>query len=63
MEKCKKDLTIFELELIKIPLGEYTPEGEVHNIKEIVSKVIERVEKGEKHRNILRIMYKFSMVS
>ncbi|KAH9311645.1 hypothetical protein KI387_026680, partial [Taxus chinensis] len=47
VENDEKDITIVELELTGIPLGEYTPDGEVHNLKEMVSKVIERVEKGK----------------
>ncbi|KAH9325120.1 hypothetical protein KI387_005298, partial [Taxus chinensis] len=43
----EKYLTLNDLELTRIPLGESTPESEVHNLKETVSKLIERVEKGK----------------
>ncbi|KAH9303442.1 hypothetical protein KI387_015025, partial [Taxus chinensis] len=45
VDKEEKYLLVFDLELTRIPLGESTPESEVHNLRETVTRVIERVEK------------------
>ncbi|KAH9291257.1 hypothetical protein KI387_043552, partial [Taxus chinensis] len=47
LDKDEKDLSMGDLELTRISLGESTPESEVHNLRETMSKVIERVEKGK----------------
>ena len=47
-DKDEKHLSMGDLELTRIPLGESTPESEVHNLKETVSRVIERVENNRK---------------
>ncbi|KAH9297053.1 hypothetical protein KI387_028735 [Taxus chinensis] len=48
VDKAEHDLLASDLELSRIPMGESTPKSEVHNLQEIVTKVIERVEKGKK---------------
>ncbi|KAH9310152.1 hypothetical protein KI387_038063, partial [Taxus chinensis] len=46
-DKSEQDLQVSDLELSRIPMGESTPEGEIHNLQEIVTRVIGRVEKGQ----------------
>ncbi|KAH9320290.1 hypothetical protein KI387_022059, partial [Taxus chinensis] len=48
VDKSEQDLQASDLELSRIPMGESTPEGEIHNLQEIVTRVIRRVEKGQK---------------
>ncbi|KAH9313463.1 hypothetical protein KI387_044582, partial [Taxus chinensis] len=47
VDKSESDLLTSELELSRIPMGESTPEGEIHNLQETVTRVIGRVEKGQ----------------
>ncbi|KAH9313327.1 hypothetical protein KI387_028362, partial [Taxus chinensis] len=47
VDKPEQDLQASDLELSRIPMGESTPEGEIHNLQEIVTRVIGRVEKGK----------------
>ncbi|KAH9322999.1 hypothetical protein KI387_017638, partial [Taxus chinensis] len=46
-DKNEKDISVSDFELTRISLGESIPEGEVHNLRETFSKVIERVKKGK----------------
>ncbi|KAH9314656.1 hypothetical protein KI387_023283, partial [Taxus chinensis] len=41
VDKEEKYLLVFDLELMRIPLGDSMPESEVHNLREIVTRVIE----------------------
>ncbi|KAH9295151.1 hypothetical protein KI387_038739, partial [Taxus chinensis] len=47
VDKSEQDLQTSDLELSRIPMGESTPEGEIHNLQETVTRVIGRVEKGQ----------------
>ncbi|KAH9306929.1 hypothetical protein KI387_011333, partial [Taxus chinensis] len=47
VEKSESDLLTSDLELSRIPMGESTPEGEIHNLQETITRVIGRVEKGQ----------------
>ncbi|KAH9313947.1 hypothetical protein KI387_022574, partial [Taxus chinensis] len=46
-DKPEQDLQASDLELSRIPMGESTPEGEIQNLQETVTRVIGRVEKGQ----------------
>lgn len=48
VDKSEQDLLASNLKISRIPMGESTPESEVHNLQKMVSKVIKRVEKGKK---------------
>ena len=41
VDKVEKDLLVSDLDLSRIPMGESTPESEVHNLQETVTKVVE----------------------
>ncbi|KAH9324578.1 hypothetical protein KI387_004756, partial [Taxus chinensis] len=47
VDKSESELLTSDLELSRIPMGESTPEGEIHNLQETVTRVIGRVEKGQ----------------
>ncbi|KAH9321066.1 hypothetical protein KI387_015705, partial [Taxus chinensis] len=47
VDKPEQDLQASDLELSRISMGESTPEGEIHNLQETVTRVIGRVEKGQ----------------
>ncbi|KAH9324269.1 hypothetical protein KI387_004447, partial [Taxus chinensis] len=50
VDKDEKILMLSYLESTRIPLGGSTPECEVHNLNQIVSRVIEIVEKGKQYQ-------------
>ncbi|KAH9294385.1 hypothetical protein KI387_040410, partial [Taxus chinensis] len=47
VDKSEQEISTTDFEITRISLGESTPEGDVHNLKETIFKVIERVEKGK----------------
>ncbi|KAH9317013.1 hypothetical protein KI387_018782, partial [Taxus chinensis] len=47
VDKAEQDLQASDLELSRIPMGESTPESEMHNLQQIVTRFIGRVEKGK----------------
>lgn len=47
VDKAKQDLLASDMFLSRIPMGKSTPKSEVHSLQEIVTKVIERFERGK----------------